>query len=70
MIYLSIFLLATVLCVEFSAPRDQGWTWEEEQVSYWKDVGNEELETAKNIRKIRKKAKNVILFMGDGMGIQ
>lgn len=46
------------------------WEREEETVSYWKDLGKEQL--LKNLQKqpIVKRAKNVIVFMGDGMGIQ
>ena len=46
------------------------WKEEEETVSYWKDLGKEQL--LKNLKKhpIVKRAKNVIVFMGDGMGIQ
>jgi alkaline phosphatase len=46
------------------------WKEAEETVSYWKDLGKEQL--LKNLQKqpIVKRAKNVIVFMGDGMGIQ
>lgn len=62
-------LLTHVLSLELSHPREKGWTESEETVTHWKDVGNEELEHAKKLPKIEKKAKNVILFMGDGMGL-
>lgn len=66
---LTIFsLLQIASCdVEKRAGR---WREEEETVSYWKDLGKEQL--LKNLQKqpIVKRAKNVIVFMGDGMGIQ
>lgn len=36
--------------------------------SYWKALGEEELEKALNKKIIEGVAKNVILFIGDGMG--
>jgi len=54
---------------ELSYPREKGWTPEEETVRYWKDIGDDELQRAIKLAKIETKAKNVILFMGDGMGL-
>ena len=52
------------------AKRAGRWKKEEETVSYWKNLGKEQLlKTLQKEAKVRK-AKNVILFMGDGMGVQ
>ncbi|MGH8615419.1 MAG: alkaline phosphatase [Gammaproteobacteria bacterium] len=40
-----------------------------ESVSDWFDAGQEYIETAKKLRPITHRAKNVILFVGDGMGV-
>ena len=67
---LLLFLSNILLAIELSAPREKQWSEIEETVEYWKDVGKLELERAKNVKKRNHKAKNVIFFMGDGMGIQ
>ena len=69
-IILFSFLQTAFASIELSAPREKGWTDIEETIEYWKDLGNLELERAKSVKQRNKKAKNVILFMGDGMGIQ
>ena len=70
-ILLILLLSGSVFAAEeLSFPRNNGWSVEEENISHWKNRGDEELLRAAKLRPIRKKAKNVILFMGDGMGVQ
>ena len=42
-----------------------------EDINYWVDKGKNEIERAKNLRNniIEKRAKNVIIFVGDGMSL-
>ena len=35
----------------------------------WEDLGQQELHAALNVQRREKRAKNVILFIGDGMGV-
>lgn len=37
--------------------------------SYWLTLGKNDINSALNVEKIEKTAKNVILFVGDGMGV-
>ena len=64
----ALFTLATAVAVPAATgaePAVQG----PESVSDWFDAGQEYIETAKNLRRIRDRAKNVIFFVGDGMGV-
>ncbi|XP_068599630.1 intestinal-type alkaline phosphatase-like [Brachionichthys hirsutus] len=49
------------------------WTWsvpaEELHASYWNNKGREALQTAMTVKLSNNQAKNIILFLGDGMGI-
>ncbi|XP_019953907.1 intestinal-type alkaline phosphatase [Paralichthys olivaceus] len=62
-------LLFTGLLIFISVP----WTWcvseEELHASYWNNKGWEALQTAINIQPNNHQAKNIILFLGDGMGV-
>ncbi|XP_034439346.1 intestinal-type alkaline phosphatase [Hippoglossus hippoglossus] len=62
-------LLLAGLLIFISVP----WTWcvseEELHASYWNNKGREALHTAMNVQPNNHQAKNVILFLGDGMGI-
>ncbi|XP_062252383.1 intestinal-type alkaline phosphatase [Platichthys flesus] len=62
-------LLLTGLLIFISVP----WTWcdleEELHASYWNNKGREALHTALNVQPNNHQAKNVILFLGDGMGM-
>ena len=72
MLKLILFLLLknAFASIELSAPREKGWSEIEETIEYWKDLGNLELDKAKSVKHRNHRAKNVIFFMGDGMGIQ
>ena len=64
----ALFTLATTVAVPAATgaePAVQG----PESVSDWFDAGQEYIETAKNLRRIKHQAKNVILFVGDGLGV-
>ncbi|MGH8653760.1 MAG: alkaline phosphatase [Gammaproteobacteria bacterium] len=64
----ALFTLATAVAVPAAMaaePVVQG----PESVSDWFDAGQEYIETAKNLLPIRQRAKNVIFFVGDGMGV-
>ncbi len=64
----ALFALATAVAVGAAMaaePVVQG----PESVSDWFDAGQEYIETAKRLFPIRHRAKNVILFVGDGMGV-
>ena len=72
-------LLGAVLCgdiyhPEFKSQRNsaanKAWDPAEETSEYWNAIGREQIKRAKAKRKIEGKAKNVILFIGDGMGVQ
>ena len=67
---LFLFFENAFASIELSAPREKGWADIEETIEYWKDLGNLELEKAKSVKHRNNRAKNVIFFMGDGMGIQ
>ncbi|CAG5110253.1 Oidioi.mRNA.OKI2018_I69.chr2.g4670.t2.cds [Oikopleura dioica] len=45
------------------------WPVEEEKEGYWRDVGKERLRKMQQKPEIKGKAKNAILFIGDGMGV-
>ncbi|XP_076806754.1 alkaline phosphatase-like [Clavelina lepadiformis] len=65
--------LATVF-VSFAAVafvcEGKGWTDEEETPEYWHNVAKEELQVALGLQKHNMNvAKNVILFLGDGMSV-
>ncbi|XP_037530495.1 intestinal-type alkaline phosphatase [Nematolebias whitei] len=49
------------------------WTWcisdDERHASYWNNKGKQALHTALNIQPNLHRAKNLILFLGDGMGV-
>ena len=70
MMKIAKFLLffSTVFCDE--GKRAGRWKAEEETVLYWKELGKKQL--LKNLGRMpnNKKAKNLIVFMGDGMGVQ
>lgn len=64
----ALFTLATVVAVPAATgtePAVQG----PESVSDWFDAGQEYIETAKKLFPIEHRAKNVIFFVGDGMGV-
>ncbi|MBA3786248.1 MAG: alkaline phosphatase, partial [Acidobacteria bacterium] len=44
-------------------------TKRQESAETWRRDGEAAIERAKNFKKFNKRAKNVILFVGDGMGI-
>ncbi|VVC93409.1 unnamed protein product [Leptidea sinapis] len=56
---LDIVLFFNFLCVQCSLRKDQ---------QYWKDLAAAELEEALQVKWNLGVAKNVILFIGDGMG--
>ena len=45
------------------------WPLEEENESFWRTQGKDRLKNMQQKREIKTKAKNAILFIGDGMGI-
>ena len=47
----------------------QNWPKEEEAQEFWRSKTENQIRRALGKRRIEKKAKNVILFLGDGMGI-
>ncbi|XP_054405964.1 intestinal-type alkaline phosphatase isoform X2 [Pongo abelii] len=47
----------------------QGQTVEEENPAFWNRQAAEALDAAKKLQPIQKVAKNLILFLGDGMGV-
>jgi len=51
-------------------PKSTAWDPAEETGEYWNTVGRDQINRAKSKRHIEGKANNVILFIGDGMGIQ
>lgn len=53
-------LASVLLCLSSSSAEDN---------DHWKALGEQALERAKTLKVINKPAKNVILFLGDGMGI-
>ncbi|CAK8698161.1 alkaline phosphatase-like [Clavelina lepadiformis] len=62
--FLVIFSAIVIFC------EGKGWTDEEETPEYWYDVAREELQVALGLQqKNMNVAKNVILFLGDGMSI-
>jgi alkaline phosphatase len=64
----ALFTLATAVAIPAAIgaePAVQG----PESVPDWFDAGQEYIETAKKLFPIRHRAKNVILFVGDGMGV-
>ncbi|XP_060934429.1 intestinal-type alkaline phosphatase [Limanda limanda] len=62
-------LILAGLLIFISVP----WTWcdleEERHASYWNNKGREALHTALNVQPNNHQAKNLILFLGDGMGV-
>ena len=46
------------------------WPIEEEKTEFWRKVGSDQIKRALHKPRIEQRAKNVILFVGDGMGIQ
>jgi 16S rRNA G527 N7-methylase RsmG len=45
------------------------WPLEEEKEDFWRKHGKDRLRNLQQKREIKTKAKNAILFIGDGMGI-
>ncbi|XP_071745444.1 alkaline phosphatase, tissue-nonspecific isozyme-like [Lepeophtheirus salmonis] len=65
-----VFLILDVQSAVFS-PSSRGKTKNEDQ-KYWMDFGKEELRVAEELYRKRintEKARNIILFIGDGMGL-
>ena len=48
---------------------DVTWPLEEEKEDFWRTHGKDRLKKMQQKREIKTKAKNAILFIGDGMGI-
>ena len=64
-----LFLLVSARKPEFSGDHDRGWTDAETTQEHWRNLGRVELERMLAIRPNLSRAKNVVLFMGDGMGM-
>ncbi|XP_054459020.1 intestinal-type alkaline phosphatase-like [Anoplopoma fimbria] len=62
-------LLFTGLLIFISVPWTLSVSEEELHASYWNNKARQALHTALNVQPNIKQAKNVILFLGDGMGI-
>jgi alkaline phosphatase len=60
-----VSIVAAAICTAVAAPRARA---EEGRVD-WRKAGRAEIERAKRLGASGRKAKNVILFVGDGMGV-
>ena len=56
-------------CRQADGKELKSWNLEEETAAFWRKQGKDAINKAKAKKRIETKAKNVILFIGDGMGI-
>nr|CAB3221345.1 CiAP endoderm-specific alkaline phosphatase precursor [Phallusia mammillata] len=60
-------LVAIIICFSFTSAAV--WDLAEETAEFWEKSTKTELNTALNVKKNLNKAKNVIIMIGDGMGV-
>ena len=67
---LSVFALASIVITSFAQTSQTNFPVKRpESAETWLSDGRAAIERAKALKPIKKKAKNVILFLGDGMGV-
>src|SRR5262245_22199211 len=69
---ISVFTLASLVVTSFAQTSPAPINFpvkRQESAETWLNDGRAAIERAKALKPIKKKAKNVILFIGDGMGV-